>query len=68
MLTNVEAMLEMQTVMESALQEINTISRKVDREFDKFADAIGFNGAYNGLKEALWLIEFEMKYAKSEGH
>ena len=67
MITKEEAMVEMRAIMEPALKEIIAVSQKVDQEFDKFAEAIGFNGAHNGLKEALWLIEYEMKLVKAEG-
>ena len=67
MITKEEAMAEMRAVMAPALKEITAISQKVDQKFDEFAVAIGFNGARNGLKEALWLIEYEMEHAKSEG-
>lgn len=66
MITEEEAMVEMRDIMEAALKEISAISQKVDQDFDKFADAIGFNGAHNGLKEALWLIDYEMELVKSE--
>ena len=67
MITEEEALVEMRAIMEPALKEINAISQKVDQEFDKFAEATGFNGAHNGLKESLWLIEYEMEHAKSVG-
>lgn len=66
MITKTEALVEMRAIMESALKEILVVSRKVDQEYDEFVEAISFKGAHNGLKEALWLIEYEMKLVKVE--
>lgn len=67
MITKEEAMVELRAAMEPALEEISAISQMVDQEFDKFAEAVGLNGAHKGLKEALWLIEYEMEFVKAEG-
>ena len=67
MITKKEAMVEMRKIMEPALKEINVIAKKIDQEFDNFAADTGFNGARNGLSEALWLIDYQLKHAKSEG-
>lgn len=67
MITREEAMVELRAAMEPALEEISAISQMVDQEFDKFAEDISLNGAHNGLKEALWLIDYEMELVKVEG-
>ena len=67
MITKEEAMVELRAVIEPALEEISAISQMVDQEFDKFAEAISLNGAHSGLKEALWLIDYEMELVKAEG-
>lgn len=67
MITKEEAMVEMRAIIEPALEEISAISQMVDQEFDEFVEAVGFNGAHKGLKEALWLIDYELELVKAEG-
>ena len=67
MITKEEVMIELRAIIEPALEEISAISQMVDQEFDKFTEAISLNGAHKGLKESLWLIDYEMDLVRAEG-